>query len=109
MTPEALDACLSALSHQTRREIISHLSRGEANLSHVAEDLPISFNTVSKHVRVLEEANLIRRDIRGRDHVLCLRRENLRAVEAWISKATCEWTNRLAAIERHLDEKSKRR
>lgn len=56
MTPEHLNACLGALSHPTWRFILDRLAAGDANSSELAADLPIALNTVSKHVRVLEDA-----------------------------------------------------
>lgn len=108
MTPEHLNACLGALSHPTRRIILDRLAAGEANLSELAADLPIALNTVSKHVRVLENAQLVARRIVGRDHVLSLSAAQLGALQSWIMTATSQWTSRLAAIERHLDEKANR-
>ncbi len=108
MTPEHLNAYFGALSHPTRRVILDRLAAGEANLSELAADLPIALNTVSKHVRVLEEAQLVAREVKGRDHVLSLCPEQLSALQSWVANATSQWTSRLAAMERHLDQKAKR-
>jgi len=104
MTPEGLDRCFHAMSHQTRRAILERLSHGDASLSDLAEALPIAFNTVSKHVRVLEDAQLLRRDVQGRVHVLSVEADRLHAVEAWARNTARQWKARLEAIEHMLDE-----
>lgn len=108
MIPEHLNDCLGALSHPTRRMILDRLAVGEANISELAEGLPISLNTVSKHVRILEAAQLVEREVRGRDHVLSLRPEQLGALRYWVMTATTQWASRLADLERHLNEKANR-
>ena len=67
-----LDRTYAALSDPTRREILSRLMKHEARVTELAEPFDMSFNAVSKHVRVLERAGLVRREIRGREHYLSL-------------------------------------
>ena len=107
MTPDAqLDRCLMALSHATRRAIIDRLSAGETRVTDLAGELPIALNTVSKHIRTLEGAGLVRRRVEGRTHFLSLDRERLMAVRKWMEMATHEWSTRLAALEAHLDQQA---
>ena len=67
-----LDQVLSAVCDPTRRAILQRLSHGPARVTDVAEPLPMSLAAVSKHVRVLEDAGLVRRERQGREHLLHL-------------------------------------
>ncbi|HEU4800966.1 MAG TPA: metalloregulator ArsR/SmtB family transcription factor, partial [Gemmatimonadales bacterium] len=71
-SPRRLDRTLVALADPTRRAILEHLSTGEARVTDVAAPFPISLNAVSKHIRVLEHADLVRRRRRGREHFLTI-------------------------------------
>lgn len=108
MQPQELDRCLAALSHSTRREILTRLSRGPMKITELADVLPIALNTVSKHVRVLEGAALVRREVIGRNHQLTLDGTRLVAVQNWMATTTSRWTKGLAALEAHLDRKAGR-
>src|SRR6187455_1775414 len=70
--PTQLDGVFNALSDPTRRAILARLSGSEARVTDIAADFPISLNSVSKHIRMLERAGLVRRSIIGRDHLLAL-------------------------------------
>ena len=67
-----LEATLTALADPTRRAILSRLAQGEARVTEVAKPFAISLNSVSKHIRMLERADLLRRRVEGRDHILSL-------------------------------------
>lgn len=70
--PSNLDHTLTALADPRRRAILQRLSEGEARVTDVAEPFSISLNSVSKHIRVLERARLVRRRRVGREHFLSL-------------------------------------
>jgi DNA-binding transcriptional ArsR family regulator len=95
----AFDAAISAISDPTRRAILDRLARGPARVTDVAAPFDISFAAVSKHVRVLERAGLVRRTRQGREHTLELDAAPLRAVEAWVSRFESYWTERLDRLE----------
>lgn len=101
-SPRRLDRTLVALADPTRRAILEHLSTGEARVTDVAAPFPISLNAVSKHIRVLEHADLVRRRRRGREHFLTINPEPLDEAAAWIRAKSAFWTSRLAALERVL-------
>ncbi|PYO72565.1 MAG: transcriptional regulator, partial [Gemmatimonadetes bacterium] len=65
-----LDRVYGAIADPTRRAILAVLARGDANVGTLAGRFPISFNGVSKHVKVLERAGLVTRTVRGREHRL---------------------------------------
>ena len=63
-----LDHTLIALADPTRRAILQRLSKGEARVTELAAPFDISLNSVSKHIRILERADLVRRRVSGREH-----------------------------------------
>lgn len=81
-----LDRTLAALADPTRRAILERLSRGEARVTDLARPFGISLNSVSKHIRFLERAGLVRRRRAGREHRLALDHAPLEAAAAWIAR-----------------------
>ena len=69
-TPSSLDRTLLALSDPTRRAILKRLARGSARVTDLARPMTMSLNAVSKHIRMLERAHLVRRRRSGREHLL---------------------------------------
>jgi DNA-binding transcriptional ArsR family regulator len=94
-----LDNTLIALADTTRRSILERLSQGPARVTELAAPFPISLNSVSKHIRILERAGLVRRTILGRDHVLALETEPLDEITDWMQHHRTFWTQRLDALE----------
>ncbi|HEY7634624.1 MAG TPA: metalloregulator ArsR/SmtB family transcription factor [Gemmatimonadales bacterium] len=102
-TPELLlDRVYGAIADPTRRAILAVLASGEESVGGLAHRFPISFNGVSKHVKVLERAGLVRRRIQGREHRLRLRPEPLREAARWLEHYRTFWTTRLDALESFL-------
>jgi len=81
-----LDDVIVAISNPTRRAIIGRLARGPARISDVAQPFSMSLTAVSKHIRVLERAGLVRRTRHGRENTLRLSARPLRAVARWIAR-----------------------
>ncbi|HEY8489916.1 MAG TPA: metalloregulator ArsR/SmtB family transcription factor [Dehalococcoidia bacterium] len=94
-----LDRTLAALADPTRRAILQRLAQGEARVTEVARPFGISLNSVSKHVRVLERAGLVRRRRVGREHRLSLNPAPLDAAAAWMAEQRAAWQARLDALE----------
>src|SRR5512135_1002501 len=94
-----LDQTLVALADPTRRAILQRLSQGEARVTEVADPFAISLNSVSKHIRMLERARLVRRRRSGRDHFLSLNPQPLAEAAAWIEAQSAAWTTRLDALD----------
>ena len=94
-----LDSVMSAISDPTRRAILSRLARGPARVTEVAGRFPMSLPAVSKHVKVLERAGLVRRARKGREHILELRAAPLREVARWASHYERFWSGRLDRLE----------
>ncbi len=108
-----LDRTLMALADPTRRAILERLTKGEARVTELAQPFTMSLNAVSKHIRILERARLVRRRCAGREHFLSLNREPLDEAAAWIEAQRAVWTARLDALavilqaEKEQDEKSR--
>jgi DNA-binding transcriptional ArsR family regulator len=101
----ALDRAYGALSDPTRRSLLVALRHGDARISDLAAPLPMSFAAVSRHVGVLEDAGLVRRVVRGREHWLSVRPEGLRAAERWIHEQSTFWSKRADALASRLERK----
>ncbi len=93
-----LDRTFSALSDPTRRAILARLRSGTATVGELADPFDMSLNAVSKHVRVLERAGLIEREVQGREHHCRLRAEPLRAAAGWTVDYREFWAGRLDAL-----------
>jgi DNA-binding transcriptional ArsR family regulator len=97
-----LDDTLIALADDTRRRILRRLASGEARVTEVAEPFDISLNSVSKHIRLLERAGLVRRRIAGRDHFLALEPRPFDELAQWMQETREFWTSRLDDLEAAL-------
>jgi DNA-binding transcriptional ArsR family regulator len=97
-----LDDTLIALADETRRGILKQLASGEARVTEVAEPFDISLNSVSKHIRILERAGLVRRRIAGRDHFLSLEPKPFDDLTEWMQKTREFWSARLDVLEAAL-------
>jgi DNA-binding transcriptional ArsR family regulator len=95
----ALDRTLMALADPTRRSILQRLSQGPARVTEVAQPFPISLNSVSKHIRILERARLVRRRREGREHILSIDTRPLDHAGDWLQRQRALWTARLDALE----------
>ena len=105
-----LDDTLIALADDTRRSILARLASGDARVTEVAAPFDISLNSVSKHIRLLERAGLVRRRVAGRDHFLSLERKPFDELTEWMLKTREFWDARLDALEAELrNDKPKRR
>ena len=94
-----LDLTLGALADPTRRAILARLSEGETRVTDLAAPFDMSLNAVSKHIRVLERAQLVRRRRAGREHFLAFNRGPLDAAADWIESQRALWTQRLDTLE----------
>ena len=97
-----LDDTLTALADGTRRSILQRLSSGPARVTEVAAPYPISLNSVSKHIRMLERAGLVRRHVSGRDHYLSLDPKPINEITEWMVRSRDFWSGRLDALEAAL-------
>lgn len=104
-----LSNALGAVSHPSRRAILDRLTRGPARVTEIAEPFDMSLNAVSKHLKVLESAGLIRREVVGRDHFIELQAGPLQAVSQWVLEYERFWTRHLDGLESYFKEKRRTR
>ncbi|MBW6396673.1 metalloregulator ArsR/SmtB family transcription factor [Roseomonas sp. HJA6] len=104
--PPPLDAVFHALGDATRRRMLRDLADGERTVGQLAHPFAISLAAASKHIKVLEQAGLIRRDIRGRTHVCRLEAGPLATAHDWLGFYEQFWTDRLAILERLLRQEA---
>jgi DNA-binding transcriptional ArsR family regulator len=102
----SLDHTLIALADPTRRAILKRLSRGEARVTELAQPFDVSLNAVSKHIRILERAQLVRRRRDGREHYLTLNPGPIAEASAWMETQRTLWTRRLDVLEALLERTS---
>src|SRR3954470_12277402 len=108
LAPE-LDAVFHALGDPTRRRMLAALAAtGEQSVGQLAEPFAISLAAASKHIKALESAGLIRREVRGRTHLCRLEPGPLASAHAWLSFYERFWTDRLDALDRLLREEDAR-
>jgi DNA-binding transcriptional ArsR family regulator len=107
MITHTTETVWSALSDPTRRAIVERLTRGPTRVTDVAAPFHMSLNAVSKHIKVLEAARLVRRTRQGREHTLELDPEPLREIARWASDMERFWSERLDRIEQFFKEKRK--
>ena len=95
---------MRALAHPARRAIIRQLSGGERNLSELASPLRMTFPAATKHVRVLEEARLVRRRVSGRQQLCRLHAAPLKEAMLWTEQFRRNWEARFEALDSLLEE-----
>jgi DNA-binding transcriptional ArsR family regulator len=100
---EPLDATFGALADPTRRAILARLARGEATVTELAKPFDVSLPAVSKHLRVLESAGLLRREIDGRIHRCRLAPAPMKEAAAWIATYRAFWEAQLDALANYLE------
>lgn len=100
-----LDAAFSAMADPTRRAILARLALADARVTEIAADFPVSLNAVSKHIKMLERAELVRRTVQGRDHVLSLNAGAMAGAAEWIEYYRQFWGDRLASLEAFVTKK----
>ncbi|MBW6423101.1 metalloregulator ArsR/SmtB family transcription factor [Rhizobium sp. XQZ8] len=105
---QQIDTVFHALSDATRRRMLRELADGERTVSQLAEPHEMSLAAASKHIKVLEGAGLIRREIHGRTHLCRLEAAPLATAHQWLAFYERFWTNRLDILERLLREDARK-
>ena len=105
----SLDGVFNALCDPTRRAILARLTDTDARVTDIAAEFPISLNSISKHIRMLERAGLVKRSIAGREHLLSLNAAPLAEASMWIEHYRRFWEGRLAALEEYVLTKQRKR
>jgi DNA-binding transcriptional ArsR family regulator len=107
-TAEKLDRVFHALADPTRREMIALLSRAERSVTELSEPFEMSLAAVSKHLRVLEDAGLVRREWSGRQARCRLNGQTLRLADDWLRRYRVFWEERLDALDALLAKRSRK-
>jgi DNA-binding transcriptional ArsR family regulator len=97
-TASRLDAIFHALGDATRRRILRDLAAGERSVGQLAEPFSISLAAASKHIKALEQAGLIRREVRGRTHICRLDPGPLASAHQWLGHYEHFWNVRLDTL-----------
>jgi len=97
-----LDKLFHALADPTRRAMLAHLSRSERSIGELAAPHEMSLTAASKHVRVLEDAGLVRRRIEGRSHILKLEPKAMKSAEQWLTERRTMWERNFDQLEAYL-------
>lgn len=97
-----LDSVFHALGDATRRRMLRELARNERTVGELAQPFAISLAAASKHIKALENAGLIRREVRGRTHMCRLNPGPLANAHEWLSFYQQFWTDRLDVLEQLL-------
>ena len=103
---DKLDYTLGALADPTRRAILLRLGHGEARVTDLAAPFDISLNSVSKHIRILERARIVKRRRVGREHFLSRNPRPLDEAAEWIDTLRRHWTDRIDRLEKALEDES---
>ncbi|KAJ56960.1 ArsR family transcriptional regulator [Actibacterium mucosum KCTC 23349] len=104
-----LDAIFGALSDPTRRAILARLAKGKASVNEIAEPFPISQPAISRHLKVLENAGLIAREVDEQRRLATIKGENLKAAAGWIDHFSQFWTTSFDQLDGLLAELQKDR
>ena len=102
-----LDTVFHALGDATRRQMLHQLAAGERTVGELAEPFAMSLAAASKHIKALEHAGLLRREVRGRTHICRLEAAPLAEAEQWLRHYERFWTGRLDKLEQLLREPDK--
>src|SRR5262245_35950468 len=99
-----LNRTFAALADPTRRQILAHLAQGDTRVTDLARPHDMSLPAVSKHLRVLENAGLLRRRRYGRVHEMQLNAEPLKKAAQWVEEYRKFWEGSLDRLAEYLDE-----
>jgi DNA-binding transcriptional ArsR family regulator len=99
---EQLTQCFAALANSTRRAIVARLAEGEATVNELAEPFAMTLPAISKHIKVLERAGLVRRARRAQYRPCVLDVDALAQVSGWAQQTRRVWNERFDRMDAHL-------
>jgi DNA-binding transcriptional ArsR family regulator len=105
LAEDQLDAVFHALSHGARRALMARLAEGPACITKLAEPFAMSLPAVSQHIRVLERAGLVTRQVDGRVHECNLQAQPLRPAQEWLQDYRSFWQQSLDSIARYVEKR----
>jgi len=101
---QLLDRTFAALADPTRRRILEHLAHGDLCVTELARPYSMSLPAVSKHLRVLEKAGLVRRRRSGRVHSLKLEAKPMQSAAQWIEEYRRFWETSFDRLDEYLKQ-----
>jgi DNA-binding transcriptional ArsR family regulator len=104
-----LNSIFHALADETRRSLLEKIKIGPVRVTNLAKDYPVSLNAISKHIKVLEKAGLIKRNIEGRVHLCEANPDELEYADKWIKKYTSFWNEKLNNLEKFISNKKEKK
>lgn len=99
-----LDTIFGSLADPTRRDILGRLQYGELNVTEVAEPYDMSLAAISKHLKILEQAKLIRKRRQGKERVVSLAPEAMMQAADYFKQYEQMWSDRFDRLEMYLRE-----
>jgi DNA-binding transcriptional ArsR family regulator len=102
------NSVFKALAHPLRRDIVERLSGGAATVGEATRGLGVSKPTISRHLKLLEEAGVVTRVIDGRTHRLQLEPQALADAAQWLESQRVRWERLFDVVEEYLDERKER-
>jgi DNA-binding transcriptional ArsR family regulator len=102
-----LNRTFAALADPTRRRILAHLARGDQRVTHLAKPHAMSLPAISKHLRVLEKAGLLRRQRYGRIHEMRLDAKPLRHAAQWVNEYRKFWQGSFDRLAEYLENENR--
>jgi len=99
-----LDGIFGSLADPTRRDILGRLQTGQLNVSSVAEPYDMSLAAISKHLKILEQAKLIRKRRRGKEQIVSLHPQTMRRAADYFKQYEQMWADRFDRLETYLNE-----
>ena len=106
--PRIQEAAFQALADPTRRAVLDLLRRGSQPAGQIANAFPVSRPAISKHLRLLRRAHLVREHREGRNRIYQLNPEPLRAVDSWIEQYRVFWTASLNSLKAFVEAEHER-
>jgi DNA-binding transcriptional ArsR family regulator len=102
---DQLDALFHALSHRARRDVMARLARGPAMITELAAPFAMSLPAMSRHIRVLENAGLLIREVDGRVHKCNLQTLPLVSVQEWLQHYRPFWQQTLDSLASYVEKR----
>jgi DNA-binding transcriptional ArsR family regulator len=106
LSDDRLDLVFHALADRTRRRLLQRLAEGPAMVTELARPFSMSLPAVSKHLKVLERAELVRRTVDGRVHHCAIATAPMREIEAWLIRTRLFWDGALDRLADYVEEKA---
>ncbi len=101
---QALDASFKALADASRRAVLLRLADGPGGISELAEEQGMTLAGMLKHVRILEEAGMVRTTKRGRRRICEMKAGSCDRASDWLVETKARWERRFDSLEDYLEE-----